>query len=222
VAVPRGIVVRELTDVPVSHMRRNARLDLPLVVKPIHEGSSRGIRGSSLCMDDVQLSEEVASILRDYGQAAVIEEYVEGREITVALVGDPVEVFGVMEVTPKDPARIWKLYSLDVKRHYAELAVYTCPPANLTAPVHEAIVDASLTAFHALGCKDMARVDFRLRADGTPVFLEINPIPGVGEHVSDIGVMADQLGIAYDELINRIVRGAMRRFGLPRIESEAR
>ncbi len=211
VTVPRGMVVRERCD--IARLRRASDLELPLVVKPVHEGSSRGIKSDSLCTNDVELTKKVLSIVEEYGEPAMVEEYVDGREITVGLVGDPVEVLGVMEIGPKDPTHPWKIYSLDIKRRFEELALYTCP-ARLATPVRAELVRAALTAFHALGCKDMARVDFRLRPDGTPVFLEINPLPGLRRHVSDLDLMAIEQSIPYEDIIRKIATGAFRRLGL--------
>jgi D-alanine-D-alanine ligase len=210
--VPKGFVTRR-TGMDVVQERRQFGFDFPLIVKPTHEGSSRGVHLDSIVNDDDQLRAKVKHIEEAYGQPALVEEYIWGPEVTVGIVGDPPEIFGVMEIAPKDPEHAWPLYSLEVKRHWRELVEYRTP-AQLEPGVLRMIEQHSLVAFQALGCKDMARMDYRIRKDGRPFFLEINPLPGLNPQSSDLCIMAGTMGVGYQDLIRRIVSGATSRYGI--------
>ncbi len=132
-----------------------------------------------------------------------------GREITVGLLGLPVRVLPPMEVIFLDGAE-HPLYSFEVKRRFEELVRYEVP-ASLTAEELVAIERASLAAFGALGCRDVARLDFRLDAVGVPHFLECNPLPGLAPGVGDLTFIAEAAGHSFEDLIGEILEGALRR-----------
>jgi D-alanine-D-alanine ligase len=155
---------------------------------------------------------KVASLLDAYAQPVLVEEFIDGPEVTVGVVGDPPRVLGVMEIAPKRKFA-WSLYSIEVKRNFEELVEYRCPPA-LSPAVVRRVEKAALTAFETLGCKDMARIDFRLRPPGQPVFLEINPLPGLNPESSDLCIMAKLLGVSHADLVQEILGGALARYGL--------
>jgi D-alanine-D-alanine ligase len=207
VRVADGWVANKVEDVRRGWFKR-----YPMIVKPNNEGSSRGISKVSVVHNQDELRERVADVLASYKQPALVEEYIEGRELTVGLVGDPVQVLGIMEVSPLKP-RDEFIYSIEVKRNWRELVSYECP-ARLTATEQKYVQEAAVAAFTALGCKDMARVDFRLTREGTPVFLEINPLPGLSPTTSDLCIMAAALGISHHELVGRILKGAVDRYSL--------
>src|SRR5262249_58538573 len=115
-------------------------------------------------------------------------EYIEGDELTVGLVGnDPPEIIGIMRVVAREQTGHF-VYGLDVKREYKRLVRYECP-AQLSSRDEEAVRDATMKTWHALGCRDVARVDFRLR-DGVPYFLEVNPLLGLNPLDSDLVILA--------------------------------
>jgi D-alanine-D-alanine ligase len=212
VTIPKGFLVRKPATVSeLFLLRRNIGLEYPLIVKPAYEGSSKGIRQSSLInTTDEDLRAKVDEVIHDYNQPALVEEFIWGREVTVGIVGDPPEVLGIMEIAHKsrDP---YAIYSLEVKRNWKEEVVYTCPPSRLDSLVEDQLRSQALAAFEALGCRDFARVDFRLRGTNSqPVFLEINPLPGLNP-ASDLPLMAEAQKISYDTLIGRIIAGAIRR-----------
>lgn len=187
-----------------------AGLKLPVLVKPAYEGSSKGIRTRCLVNDAEQLGEVVVSLWNDYGQAVLIEEFIEGIEVTVGLIGNrPPQTFGMMTITPKEPVGQF-VYSLEVKREFRRLIDYHCP-APLPVKVIEEIELAAHTMFDALGCQDVARLDFRLR-DDLPYFLEINPLPGLNPDSSDLVIMAGLLGVSHAELIEQIMQAATSRW----------
>ncbi len=165
-AVPRGCTLgpREpLDSVPGD------RLVFPLVAKPAWEGSSKGIRNKCLVKKRDELPEVVAQLRREQRQPILLEEYIAGDEVTVGLYGNqPPRVLGMMRVVPREPAEHF-IYSLEIKRDYRRRVRYEGPPA-LPKGTLAAVERAALTAYQALGCRDISRVDFRVR-DGVPYFL---------------------------------------------------
>ena len=202
-ATPLGIVLNT-GDEPLPDGFR-----LPAVVKPLHEGSSKGIAADSVVADEDRLRERARAVIGRYGQPVLCEEYMAGREITVGLLGSPVRVLPPMEVIfLGDEER--PLYSFDVKRRFEELVRYEVP-ARLEDAELAALERDSLAAFAALGCRDVSRFDFRLADDGTPTFLECNPLPGLAPGVGDITFIAEAAGISFEALIGEILECALRR-----------
>ena len=214
VSVAKGFLVRsenDCTDSTLAQMRLAHGLTYPLIVKPAYEGSSKGIRQDSLAnTNDRDLADKVRSVLFKYAQPVLVEEFIWGREVTVAVVGDPPHVLGVMEIRLRsnDP---FAIYSLESKRNWKEDVKYLCQP-DLPEGILKKLHTEAISAFEALGCKDMARVDFRLRGTNLePVFLEINPLPGLNSDSSDLCLMAAGLGISYRDLLKAITGGAVAR-----------
>lgn len=214
VVVPKGIV---LDPIPGDYdgdfaefpaVVAEAGLDYPVILKPTCEGSSKGIRDRCLIRTAAEFGPTVVRLWRDYKQPVLVEEFIDGLEVTVAVIGDPAEVFGIMAVTPKDK-RPQFVYSLEVKRDYVALVDYHVPPP-LPIGVLRNTEAAALTAFHALGLRDVARLDFRVR-DGVPYFLEANPLPGMNPESSDLVIMAGMMDIPHAEVVRRVVASAVRR-----------
>jgi D-alanine-D-alanine ligase len=203
VHAPRGVVVD-----PNSIEAADA-LTFPLIVKPAWEGSSKGIRSNCLVADVNQLNDAVESLREDHRQPILVEEFIDGDELTVGILGnDPPEILGIMGIFPVQPVSRF-IYSLDVKRDYLRQVRYECP-APLPANTLDKVGQAALTAYRALGCRDVARIDFRLRA-GAPYFLEANPLPGLNPESSDLVIMAQLCGWSYQRLIETILQAAMKR-----------
>jgi len=195
--------VKEATDVNWGDFT------FPVIIKPAHEGSSKGIRLTSVAEDASQAKAEIKRIIGGYLQPVIIEEFIGGDEVTIGVIGNsPAQVLGMMHIIPrKNNGRF--VYSLEVKRDYKNLVDYECP-AQLPDAVLQKIRAASLKVFQTLGCRDFARIDFRLDADGTPYFIEINPLPGLGTH-SDLVIMALKLGWTHQRLVNAILAAAVER-----------
>ena len=181
----------------------------PVIVKPAWEGSSKGIRGKCIADSPDELDRIVTAQLRDYRQPILVEEYIAGDELTVGVIGnDPPRVVGIMRVLPKQATERF-IYSLEVKRDWERLVRYECP-AQLTRTETQAVTGAALTAYHALGCRDVARVDFRLRK-GIPYFLEVNPLPGLSPTSGDLVLLSQSMGWTYTQLIAAILDAAQKR-----------
>jgi len=209
VAVPRSVLLEPDQAVTPAAL---ADVPLPWVVKPAWEGSSKGIRSKCLVERAADLPDVVAGLRRDHRQPILVEEYIAGVELTVGIHGNtPPQVLGVMGVVPVQATERF-IYSLEVKRDYRRQVRYECPPAGVAAPQCAAVEGAALAAWRALGCRDIARVDFRLR-DGVPYFLEVNPLPGLNPDDSDLVILAQLAGWSYAQLIETIVNAALRRVG---------
>jgi D-alanine-D-alanine ligase len=185
-------------------------LPYPAFVKPVWEGSSKGIRLNSLVRDQQQMQKLVTGLLEQYQQPVLVEEFIAGEEVTVGIVGNsPPRVVGIMRVVPRQKSDDF-VYSLEVKRDYLNLVDYECP-AKLPLKTLRRVEEMSLKAFEVLECRDFSRVDFRISPDGTPYFLEINPLAGLNPRSSDIVIMAGLVGIKYPELIGSILDSALSR-----------
>jgi D-alanine-D-alanine ligase len=205
--VPRGQVFDPFAD--LNAVRSLSSLPYTAIVKPAWEGSSKGIRGKCV----VDTPDELADALeacRDQRQPILLEEFIPGEELTVGVIGnEPPKVIGTLRVVPLRNVERF-VYSLEVKRNYAECVRYECPPKLPTAHLRAA-EEAALLVYHCLGCRDISRIDFRLR-DGVPYFLEVNPLPGLNPETSDLVILARMSGMPYEELIREILRAAMGRY----------
>jgi D-alanine-D-alanine ligase len=182
----------------------------PAFVKPVWEGSSKGIRLSSLVREPGQTKTLVTDLLRRYQQPVMVEEFISGEEVTVGIVGNaPPRVVGIMRVVPRQKDADF-VYSLEVKRDYENLVDYECP-ARLEKKTLQRIQEYSLKAFAVLECRDFSRVDFRVGPDGTPYFLEINPLAGLNPRSSDLVIMGTLVGLKYNALIGSILDAALGR-----------
>ncbi|HTY82399.1 MAG TPA: ATP-grasp domain-containing protein [Dehalococcoidales bacterium] len=207
VITPAWLIINNETELKNARWRE---LRFPVIIKPAYEGSSKGIRLTSLAQEIRHAQEEVGRILADYHQPVMVEEFIDGEEITIGVVGNaPPSVVGIMRVVPRKKPEHF-VYSLEVKRDYLNLVDYECP-ANLPQGVLQKLEESSLKAFKALGCRDFSRIDYRVSADGTPYFIEINPLPGLGTY-SDLVIMATMLGWTHEGLIRAVFEAACARY----------
>jgi D-alanine-D-alanine ligase len=183
----------------------------PVIVKPNAEGTSKGITKKSVCDDEAKLREVARELIERYGQPALVEEYVSGRELTVGLLGERrPRVLPPMEVvflTQSDRP----VYDYECKQHWPEHVRYECP-ANLTKDELRAIERACKAVFMTLGCRDVARVDLRLTPEGRVFVIEVNPLPGLTPDYSDLCLIANGAKIDYRTLIGDILSGAIKRW----------
>jgi D-alanine-D-alanine ligase len=184
---------------------------LPAFIKPASEGSSKGIRLGCRVEDRDQMAAVIGTMFEQYQQPVMVEEFISGDEVTVGVVGNsPPQILGIMRILPKKRSTDF-VYSLEVKRDWQNQVDYECP-AQLEAKVLKKIADFSLRAFDTLGCRDFARLDFRLDRKGTPCFLEINPLPGLNPKSSDLPIMAYKMGWNYQDLISSVLDAALERY----------
>jgi len=183
----------------------------PVIVKPNQEGTSKGITRKSVCDDETRLREVARELIERYGQPALVEEYVTGRELTVGLLGEKrPRVLPPMEVVfLKQTER--PVYDYECKQHWPEHVRYECP-ANLTPNELKAVERACRSTFMTLGCRDVARVDLRLSPEGRVFVIEVNPLPGLTPDYSDLCLIANGAKIDYRTLIGQILSGAIKRW----------
>lgn len=215
VLLPRGFV---LTPPPAEYDGDGAEfpalldahgMTFPVIAKPVCEGSSKGIRNRCLIESAAAFAPTLLELWQNYRQPVLVEEFIAGEEVTIGIVGnDPPAVLGAMRVVPNTPTDKF-VYSLEVKRNWEELVTYECPP-KLPPPVLRSLEQAALAAYEAVGCRDVARLDFRVR-DGVPYFIEVNPLPGLNPISSDLILICKALGVTHTELIGRILTAAIDR-----------
>ena len=182
----------------------------PAIIKPAYEGSSKGIRLDSIVNNPEQATGTVRRLLAYYRQPVMVEEFIAGDEVTVGFIGNsPPKVLGLMRILPRKNEAPF-VYSMEVKRDWEALVDYECP-AHLEEKVRDKLSVSSLEVFQALGCRDFARLDFRVSPEGEPYFLEINPLPGLGTY-SDLVLMAIKLGWTHEALIGAVLDAALERY----------
>ncbi|MBN1691354.1 MAG: ATP-grasp domain-containing protein [Dehalococcoidia bacterium] len=191
----------------------NRDIPLPAFIKPACEGSSKGIRLASLASTTAKARSTARKLLKTYGQPVLVEQYIEGHEVTVGISGNsPPSIIAIMRVIPKKKLAPF-VYSLEIKRDWRNLVEYECP-AELDEKTMTRINEAALTVYQTLGCRDFSRVDFRVAADGTPYFLEVNPLPGLNPQSGDLPIMSYKMGWTYDKLVKTIFESALKRSNL--------
>jgi D-alanine-D-alanine ligase len=185
-------------------------MKFPLIVKPNAEGSSKGIDAKNVVDTEEELRAAVKNCVEKYRQPALIEEYITGREFTVGLLGDKrPRVLPPMEIKFKKNTKR-PVYDYAVKQEWEEHVYYECP-AKLTESEQRAMEKIARATFWALDCRDVARVDMRMDAEGRIYVLEVNPLPGLTPGYSDLVLIAKACGMEYDQLIAEIMTGGLRR-----------
>ena len=187
-------------------------LRFPLFVKPSCEGSSMGISPESKVGNPAELIERVLYIHQMYHEPALVEEFIDGREFTVGLVGNEnPTVFPITEINyAVVPAEHGHIYSYHFKQEWDAEEYYLCP-APVDPALEATLVRAAIAACRALGCVDVVRVDIRLGTDGVPYVLEVNPLPGLSPGYSDLCRQAEKGGWSYEALVNGILEAALAR-----------
>lgn len=191
-----------------------AAVDLapPLFAKPVAEGTGKGINAASRIADRQQLDAVCRALLERYHQPVLVEAFLPGREVTVGVLGTgrEAEALGAVEVLLGAQAD-GQAYSYENKEHYEGRVEYALiADASFDREARELAV----AAWRALECRDGGRVDLRADAQGRLQVLEINPLAGLRPVHSDLPIVADRVGVSYVELIARIMRSALRRYGL--------
>ena len=185
VAVPRWRASLQPERRPATDRRLGTGCRYPSSSSRPGKARARASAASAWSTTADELLDAVDGLRRDHRQPILVEEFIHGDELTVGIVGnDPPRILGVMRVVPRQPTDRF-VYSLEVKRDWRRQVRYECPP-RLPADDVEAVEQAALTAYRVLGCRDVARIDFRLR-DGVPYFLEVNPLPGLNPGVERPG-----------------------------------
>ncbi len=211
IPTPHGLLIDDAatTEVP---------LRFPLIVKPAREDASVGISSASVVADEGALTARVRHVLQHYRQPALVEEYVEGREIYVSLlgrVGDVPQIFPFFEIDFSDmPTDRPKIVSFEGKwiegsTEYRGTRPKRCE--GLAPSVKAHVAETALAAFEALDLRDYARMDIRLAPDGTPYVIDVNPNCDLSDLAGGFSKAAKAGGLSYKDVILRILDLAIAR-----------
>jgi D-alanine-D-alanine ligase len=199
VPVSPGYLMTELKDIDKCNLK------YPLFVKPVSEGTGKGITEKSLVNSLVELKKMVEWILTEFRQPALVEEYLPGREFTVGVVGygEEATAIGGMEVICANNLP----YSVEVKENYLDYCKYK--------PLDPDIIDecksVALRAWKALDAVDAGRIDLKADRNGKICFIEANPLAGLNPVHSDLPILSRMYGIEYQTLMEMIMKAAVKR-----------
>ncbi|MBD2518653.1 D-alanine--D-alanine ligase [Nostoc sp. FACHB-973] len=207
----RGLPTAPFEVVNSTAQAQAVSLPLPLFLKPVAEGSSKGVTGRSFVKERQELVTMYQLLREQFQQSVLVETFLPGRELTVGIIGNGSNsrVVGVMEVIFADKAET-SAYTTVNKDEYLERVSYRLliDPEPLAAQARQLALDA----YYTLDCRDAARVDLRCDANGVLQFLEINPLPGLHHIRSDLPIMGRLAGVAYTEIVATIVDSAWERY----------
>ncbi len=209
-----GIATADFAVVESLAELKTIRMPFPMFVKPISEGSGKGIGAKSKVTNRTQLRETTASLLDKFRQPVLVETFLSGREFTVAITGtgDEAEVLGASEICRK-ANWVGEGYGYENKEHWHDkVEIIGADPASL-----KSAGDVALAAWRVLRCRDGGRVDIRNDADGVPHFIEVNPLAGLRPEYSDMCFIATREGLTYQDLIGKIMASFLRRY--PELEA---
>lgn len=187
---------------------RNIHLPYPLFLKPVAEGSGKGVGAKSKVDDSAALKRVACQLLAKFNQPVLVETFLSGREFTVGIIGTgpDAEVLGVSEIVPK-ANWVGDGYGYENKEYWHDKVLIR--PADKSSAKRAGAV--ALAAWRALRCRDGGRVDIRNDADGNPNFIEVNPLAGLRPDYSDLCFIANFRGISYQQLIAKIMEAFFRR-----------
>jgi D-alanine-D-alanine ligase len=198
-------------------------LEFPLMVKPVSEGSGKGIYASSFVNNKEELKREIIRITSEYNQSALVEEFLSGREFTVAILGNngDTKILPAIEIRfDKYPTGVKPLYSYEAKwildTKESDFNVFDCP-AKIDSELEGKINKVCLDTYRVLKCRDWSRIDLRLDKYGEPSIIEINPLPGImpdPTENSSFPKAARAAGINYNDMINTVLASAVKRYNL--------
>jgi len=189
----------------------------PLIVKPRYEGSSKGITKESVVENKETLVKQAQYVINKYRQPALVEEFIEGMEFTVAVLGNSSpEILPPVQIEIDESSYLGnRFYTFDYLR--LENLKYVCP-AKISKELESKLKDIALRVYRAVDCRDFGRIDFRVDKNMVPYVLEINPLPSLAQ--SDVFLpIANCLGVSWEAMINRILNYALERCGITDGES---
>lgn len=210
--VPRGAMVSSDAELAGLQLR------FPVIVKPTREDASVGITRASVVHDAVAMAERAHHILEHYHQPALVEEYIEGREVYISLLGrqgqEP-QVFPFFEIDFSDLPADWpKIVSFEGKWAEDSIEYKGTRPVRcqgLSPELYDKLARTATDAFQAIGLRDYGRVDIRLSADGTPYIIDVNPNCDLSALAGGYCKAAKAGGLSYDDVILRLVGLALSR-----------
>ncbi len=213
ILVPRSQVIRKMADL------QQLQLNYPIIAKPVFEGTSKGIYENSVASSPDELQRAVQRLGDSISSGILCEEYVAGREFTVGVLGtESLRILGPSEIVFKDRgdnSPPFPVYSFEAKQapdpvnnEYFEIRC----PADISEAMDLQVRRFARRCFRIVQCRDVARIDFRITANGDIYFIEINPLPGLSPGFSDLSILADKTGMSYTNLVGSILKPAVRRW----------
>ena len=202
IPTPDFAVIEGLEDI------RNVKLPFPLFLKPVAEGSGKGVNARSKVDGSAALKRVATELLTRFRQPVLAETFLPGSEFTVAILGtdDDAGVLGVSEIVPK-ANWVGHGYGYENKEYWHDkVEIVAADPASA-----KAAGDVALAAWRALRCRDGGRVDIRNDAAGQPNFIEVNPVAGLRPEYSDMCFIAKREGLSYRDLIGCIMDSFLKR-----------
>jgi D-alanine-D-alanine ligase len=202
IPVSPGMLISSMDDL------KKCNLGYPLFIKPVSEGTGKGINEKSVVKSPAELKEMAGWILARFNQPALVEEYLPGREFTVGVLGSDGEAaaIGGMEIICRDNLP----YSVEIKENYEEFCRYV----PMAKEFSEECKDVALRVWKALGGVDAGRVDVKADRNGQMCFMEVNPLAGLHPVHSDLPILSRMNGIEYQSLIEMIMRSTLKRYNI--------
>ncbi len=217
IATSKFLLIESIEDL------KSFNLTFPIIMKPVAEGSSKGIFNSSYITNLTDLQVRLSELFKEYNQPFLLEEFLPGREFTVAIIGngEETQVLPIIELNLAElPSHLVPIYSYEAKwvvdTKDNPLNIFSCP-AKIDDELKEKISDLALRTYKVLRCKDWSRIDIRLDSNGQPSVIEINPLPGVlpdPEDNSCFPKAARTAGMNYEQMINKVLYSAAKRTNL--------
>ncbi len=202
VPVSPGMLISTKDDI------EKCKLEYPLFIKPVSEGTGKGITEKSVLNSPAELKEMAEYLLDRFNQPALVEEYLPGREFTVGVIGsgDDATAIGGMEIECRDNLP----YSVEFKENYQEFCKYIPMASEFSAECKS----VALNVWKAIGAVDAGRVDFKADRNGRICFMEVNPLAGLHPVHSDLPILSRISNIDYQSLMEMIMNSALKRHGL--------
>jgi D-alanine-D-alanine ligase len=207
ISTPKFILIKENEDIP-----SNFSLNFPVIVKPVREGGALGLTKDSVVYDFEGVKKCVNRIHKEFNEPALVEEFIEGKEVTCGIIGnkDEIEVLPLLEIDFYSlPDDVEKFYSYRVKNEIENIKYYC--PARLDKNIEDKVKEGAIKAFKALGLRDYTRMDIRIK-NGEYFILEVNSLPLLVPNYSDILKMAEKVGYSYDDFVLKILEIAIKRY----------
>jgi D-alanine-D-alanine ligase len=215
VLLQNGLATPRFLSLDTPAIDQNHGLRYPLIIKPCWQDGSAGVEMGSVVRDYDSLVSRLENIHSRFSGPILVEEFIEGKELHISILGNdppvalPVIEYDFSELHDDHPP----LITYDIKWNPLVLPyhkVHSLCPAEIDSRTEKLVMDHALKAYAATYCRDYARVDLRLGADGVPYILEVNPNPDLTEGVSFME-SAEQAGISFSETLRRIVSFALER-----------
>ena len=210
-----GVPTAEFCVIEAEADIAKVALDFPLFLKPVSEGSGKGVDARSRVSNSDELDSVARGLIARFRQPVLVEEFLPGREFTIGITGTgrDAQVLGVIEIVPTEKY-IGQAYGYQNKSDWEgklDIVLVDDPEARAAA-------DVALAAWRVLRCRDGGRADVRLHEDGKPRFIEVNPLAGIRPGYSDLCFIADLRKISYRDLIGKFLQSFLARY--PHLERE--